>query len=267
MNSFREITILCNHSLSPRLHYSLFRISPFSKGQGLTVASTLRQLLLNEIGSIQITSINIRKPIDIFHEFSIISGFQESLPEIIGNLQDIVLRQEINSLAIDNSSTIANETIGLQKKNQHPGKKEKIPLSFRNYASIKTNGKKIITANEIQFSSLNKTKNIQVVDPTQIIATAVSPYACFDIHLELIHSKHYVACTDQSFPIEKNAKTIIPLNPSFNPVKRVNYFIKENENLNYEFLLFEIWTDGSISPSEALGHSSIALKQVFQPFI
>ncbi len=265
MKKLREITILCNHVLSPRAHYSLFRISPFMKGQALTVGSTLRRVLLNELSTTRITSIIIQRPSTIIHEFSIIPGFKESLPEIIGNLREIVFGVK-NELEILNGKQMirnSTESMSIQDKKIFEIKNSRL----KNYARICSNGKKIITAADIQFLDENLMKNIYVIDSKQHIATGLSPYAVLDIDLELIQSKEYITCNEQSYPHENHLKTIIPLNSNFSPVKRVNYFVKQNTSLNYEFILLEVWTDGSITPSEALGHSSISLKQIFQPFL
>lgn len=250
MKKLREITLLCHHTLSSRSHYSLFRIAPFLKGQALTVASTLRRILLTEIGTIHATSLIVQKPTNVLHEFSLVSGFKESFPEILSNLREIVFRVSDDSF--------------LNEKNEN---ETETVLSLTNYARLSSKGKGFVTAQDILFLPTNKTKNIHVVDTKQHIATAVSPHAVLEIDLELRYSKQYLTCVEQSFPSEKNSKIIHPLNSSFSPVNRVNYFIKQNPSLTYEFILLEIWTDGSITPAEALGHSSIATKQLFQPFV
>jgi DNA-directed RNA polymerase subunit alpha len=265
MQKLREITILCNHILSPRAHYSLFRISPFMKGQALTVASTLRRVLLSELSTTRITSIVIQQPTTIIHEFSILSGFKESLPEIIENLREVVFRvpNELNNAVKPILVNSEEESTFVGDKNIFSNKNSR----FKNYARLSSNGKRVVTAADIEFLHENSINNLQVIDLKQHIASGLSPHASLHIDLELTQSKQYITCTQQSYPHEKNLKTIIPLNSDFSPVTRVNYFVKQNTSLTYEFILLEIWTDGSITPSEALGHSSVSLKQIFQPFL
>jgi DNA-directed RNA polymerase alpha subunit len=267
----REITLLCNHKLGPRLEYSLFRISPFMKGQALTVASTLRRILLNELSAVKITTVSIEEPSPINHEFSILSGFKESLPEILNNLRQIIFRLSLNekhSLEKD----LVNSTVKPQK-NKDIVKEgnfliENSKSLYTTQAILEYSGKGIITSKNIKFPfENNKSLLIDVVDPRQYIATGVSPYAKLHINLEITQSKRYITCIDESYSKRNNFQAVIPVNPSFNPVKRVNYIIKQNSTFTYEFILFEVWTDRSISPTEALAHSSVAAKQLFQPFL
>jgi DNA-directed RNA polymerase subunit alpha len=265
----REITLLCNHKLSPRLEYSLFRIAPFMKGQALTVASTLRRILLNELSAVKITTVSIEEPSPIIHEFSLLSGFKESLPEILNNLRQIVFRLHLNEKQ-SFKEDLANSTVKSKKDILKSDNflVENSKSLYTTKAILEYSGKGIITSQNIRFLfENNKNLIVDVVDPTQYIATAVSPYAKLNINLEITQSKRYLTCIDESYSKRKNFKSVIPLNVAFNPVKRVNYIIKQNSSFTYEFILLEVWTDRSITPTEALAHSSVAAKQLFQPFL
>jgi DNA-directed RNA polymerase subunit alpha len=265
----REITLLCNHKLSPRLEYSLFRIAPFLKGQSLTVASTLRRILLNELNAVKITSVTINEP-TVISEFSLLPGFKEPLPDVLNNLRETVFRLSLN----ENHPLLkqGDDTFGAKEKKDSMavlGEDSNLKVKktdFPYQALIEWTGKGILTAENIKFIGKNQKLQVNCVDPTQYIATGLSPYAKLSLNLYLNQSKKYVEPIGAPY-LTKSVKSVIPLTPSFNPVKRVNYIIKQNSSFTYEFVLFEIWTDGSITPTEALGHSSVAGKQLFQPFL
>jgi len=227
------------------------------KGQALTVASTLRRILLNELSAVNITNIHVLEPKNVLHEYSLLNGFKESLPEIMNNLRTIVFRLFLLEKEVEDSQV--KRDLDVETKSL-----------FTWYAEIESLGKGIITAKDIKFLPEKNTKKkvfVTVVDETQYIAAAVSSEAKLHLNIELTQSKKYLSCIEQSYPKDKNTEIHIPITASFTPVKRVNYSIKQNANFTYEFILLEIWTDGSITPTEALGHSSIAAKQLFQPFL
>ena len=263
VNKLREVTLLCDHKFNESTHYSLFRLAPFSKGQALPVASILRRILLQELDSFAITNLNICTPAHITHEFHLLPGIRESLPEIFRNLQNVIFSVVLPSNIED---TINNVQMEIEQSSPH------IPLSEiseQNMSSLdlvfpvslKAEGKTILTAGDIFLPPW-----LKIVNPSQHIATLVSPHAKLDLNFSVSHAKTYMSCIQQLYPTGfQNENMAIPIESSFSPVQRVNYFIKHEQS--YEFLLFEVWTNGSITPSQALGKTSLLLKQLFQPFI
>ena len=227
----REITVLCNQQVQSDAWYSLVRISPFRKGQALTVASTLRRLLLQEVGTFGITTVTLHAPNDRAHEFSTLSGIQESLPELTNNLRTVqfLLDKEEEATVVPQRATLV------------------------------CRGRATVTAGDFELPM-----HLRAVNPRMPIATLVSPYAHLDLEVEIGYAKTYTSYLQDVRPLPQ-LPLRIPITPPFSPVRRVNYVIKHTPT--YEFILFELWTDGSVQPDEALAEASFAAKQVFQPFL
>ena len=109
VNKLREVTLLCDHKFNESTHYSLFRLAPFSKGQALPVASILRRILLQELDSFAITNLNICTPAHITHEFHLLPGIRESLPEIFRNLQNVIFSVVLPSNIEDTINNVQME--------------------------------------------------------------------------------------------------------------------------------------------------------------
>jgi DNA-directed RNA polymerase subunit alpha len=237
ISTLREVTLLCNQRIRSDAWYSLVRISPFRKGQALTVASTLRRLLLQEIGAFGLTGVLIHAPSQPAHEFSMLSGIQESLPELTQNLRNIRFRFHTHDQL------------------EQPLFDTSVPIRV----TLSTQGRGHITAGDLILPP-----SVEVVHPTAPIATLVSPYAHLDFEAHLGYAKMYTSYIQES-RARTHQSLWIPLEPAFSPVQRVNYVIKHADP--YEFILFELWTDGSITPCAALAEASLAAKQLFQPFL
>jgi DNA-directed RNA polymerase subunit alpha len=246
-STLREITLLCHQPIQNDAVYSLFRISPFRKGQALVVASTLRRLLLQEVGAFGLTDITIHHPTHAAHEFTSLGGIQESMPEILKNLRDVKF-------------TVTPQLV--ERDVPFPTKEtsDEVILSFPyGSVSLQQEGRSQLTAGDLRLPPY-----LHVSNPTLPIATLVSPYARFHMEASLTYSKGYATCIQEGTS-RPHGPVRVPLDVHFSPVRRVNYLIKQTRT--YEFILFEIWTDGSVTPSAALAEASLAAKHMFQPFL
>ena len=205
-----------------------FEFRPLEPGYGLTVGNALRRVLLSSLEGFAITSIKIE---GVEHEFSTISGVVEDVTEIILNLKQVRFKRQIED--IDNESV----TLSLSGKNQ-------------------------ITAGDFQkFIS-----GFQVLNPDLVICNLDSKT---NINLELTIEKGrgYV-------PAEENKKSNAPIGTIFidsiyTPVKNVKYSIENfrvEQKTDYEKLVFEIITDGSIHPKDALTEAAKTLIHHFMLF-
>jgi DNA-directed RNA polymerase subunit alpha len=163
----------------------------------------------------------------INNEFSIIPGVLEDVLEIILNIKEIVLKGSIDQ-----------------------------PILGR----LKVDGPKIITAGLIEISQVN------IVNPNHYIAT-ISDNSVLEMEFKIESGKNY-RLTDS-----KNANDpidFLQIDAIFMPVRKVNYTIEQVDfysNSYKEILILEIWTDGSISPSEALVSSGKILQTLLEPLI
>ena len=205
-----------------------FEFRPLEPGYGLTVGNALRRVLLSSLEGFAITSVKID---GVEHEFSTISGVVEDVTEIILNLKQVRFKRQIED--IDNESV-----------------------------SISLSGKDQITAGDFQkFIS-----GFQVLNPELVICNLDSK-TNINMELTIEKGRGYV-------PAEENKKQNAPIGTIFTdsiytPVKNVKYSIENyrvEQKTDYEKLVFEIITDGSIHPKDALTEAAKTLIHHFMLF-
>ena len=205
-----------------------FEFRPLEPGYGLTVGNALRRVLLSSLEGYAITSVRIE---GVEHEFSTIAGVVEDVTEIILNLKQVRFKRQIED--IDNESV-----------------------------SISLSGKDKITAGDFQkFIS-----GFQVLNPDLVICNLDSKTA-INMELSIEKGRGYV-------PAEENKKSNAPIGTIFTdsiytPVKNVKYTIENfrvEQKTDYEKLVFEIITDGSIHPKDALTEAAKTLIHHFMLF-
>ena len=205
-----------------------FEFRPLEPGYGLTVGNALRRVLLSSLEGFAITSVKIE---NINHEFSTIPGIVEDVTEIILNLKQLRFKRQIED--VDS---------------------EKVSISIGGQDQIKA-------ADFQKFIS-----GFQILNPDQIICN-LEKSVQVSIELNIEKGRGYV-------PAEEN-KTIsselgvIFIDSVFTPVKNVKYTIENfrvEQKTDYEKLIFEIITDGSIHPKDALTEAAKTLIHHFLLF-
>jgi len=205
-----------------------FEFRPLEPGYGLTVGNALRRVMLSALEGYALTSVKID---GVDHEFSTISGVVEDVTEIILNLKQVRFKRQIED--IDNESV-----------------------------SLSIGGKTQLTAGDFQkFIS-----GFQVLNPELVICNLDSSVN-LNIELTIEKGRGYV-------PAEENKKQnaaigTIFIDSIFTPVKNVKYAIENfrvEQKTDYEKLVFEIKTDGSINPKDALTEAAKVLIHHFMLF-
>ena len=162
------------------------------------------------------------------HEFAVIKGIKEDVASIVLNLKKIRLKMY---------------TAGPE----------------RLYLHVKKHG--IVTAKNIEDNT-----NVEILNPEQVIATLDSG-AELEIEMEVSRGRGYVLAEEHksgNYP----ANTIL-LDSLFSPIVKVNYEVENTrveQITDYDKLIFDIWTDGSVSPSDALAYSAKILKNTLNIF-
>ena len=199
-------------------NYGLFEFSPLERGYGVTVGNAMRRILLSSLEGWAITSIRIPS---VDHEFSTIKGVLQDVTEIILNLKQIRFKKLIDS----------NES-------------EKIFVSLK--------GKEQFLAGEIA----RYTNAFEILNPDFEICS-MEPYVNFEIELTIEKGRGYVPAEEN---VQENAPIgEIAIDSIFTPIKNVKYHIEDfrvEQKTDYEKLVFEVSTDGSIHPEEALKEAS-----------
>ena len=205
-----------------------FEFRPLEPGYGLTVGNALRRVLLSSLEGFSITSVKIE---GVDHEFSTIAGVVEDVTEIILNLKQVRFKRQIDE--------VDNETV-----------------------SISLSGQDKITAGDFQkFIS-----GFQVLNSDQVICNLDSKVK-IQMELSIEKGRGYV-------PAEENKKSSASIgtiftDSIFTPIKNVKYAVENfrvEQKTDYEKLVFEIMTDGSISPQDALTDAARILIHHFMLF-
>ena len=205
-----------------------FEFRPLEPGFGITIGNALRRILLSSLEGYAITSVKIS---GVSHEFSTIKGVVEDVTDIILNLKQVRL-----------------------KKTGESGDSEKI------FAVIK--GQDAFTAGDLtKFSN-----NFTVLNPDMVICN-MNASVTLEMELTVAKGRGYVAAEENKS--ENAAVGVIAIDSIFTPIKNVKYSIENyrvEQKTDYEKLIFDITTDGSIHPEEALKEAAKILIQHFMLF-
>ena len=205
-----------------------FEFKPLEPGFGLTVGNALRRVLLSSLEGFAITSLRID---GVEHEFSTIKGVVEDVTEIILNLKQIRFKRQIDDTE--------NETVSISIKKQEQ-----------------------LTAGDFQ----NFISGFQVLNPELVICN-MEKSVNLDIEITIDKGRGFVLA-------EENKKISAPLGTIFidsiyTPIKNVKYAVENfrvEQKTDYEKLVFDIQTDGSITPQDALTEAAKILIHHFMLF-
>ena len=205
-----------------------FEFRPLEPGYGLTVGNALRRVLLSSLEGFAITSVKLE---NVDHEFSTIPGVLEDVTEIILNLKQIRFKRQIEEV-----------------------EDEKVNLSIGGQEQLKA-------ADFQKFIS-----GFQVLNPDLVICN-LSKNVQMNIEITIEKGRGYV-------PAEENKNTnseigVIAIDSIFTPIKNVKYSIENfrvEQKTDYEKLIFEVITDGSIHPKDALTEAAKTLIHHFLLF-
>jgi DNA-directed RNA polymerase subunit alpha len=208
-------------------NYGKFFIQPLERGFGITVGNAMRRVLLASISGAAITSMRVD---NILHEFSSIPGVKEDVTDIILALKKVCVK------------TLDSHTVK---------------------ARLHLEGPIVFTAGMIQGNSTE----LEILNPDLVIAN-LNEDANFNIELTIESGRGYVPSEDnrnQDTPIGT-----IPLDAIFTPIERVNFSVENTrvgQRTDYEKVILEVWTDGSITPDDALTYAGKIIRDHIQLFI
>jgi len=205
-----------------------FEFRPLEPGYGLTVGNALRRVLLSSLEGFAVTSLKMD---NVNHEFSTISGVVEDVTEIVLNLKQIRFKRQISEL-----------------------EDEKVTIS-------------VGSQDQLKASDLQKfISGFQILNPDLVICN-LEKKVHFNMEIMIEKGRGYV-------PAEENKNInselgVIAIDSIFTPVKNVKYSIENyrvEQKTDYEKLIFEIVTDGSIHPKDALTEAAKTLIHHFLLF-
>ncbi len=209
-------------------HYGKFELEPLERGFGTTLGNALRRVMLSSLPGDAITSVKID---GVAHEFQKIDGVVEDVTAIVLNLKSIVIK---------NHAKDENKIIRLTKNT--PG---------------------VVTAGDIE-----KDADIEILNPDQVIATLVEG-GSLNMEMTIGSGRGYVVADDNKKLLQNDKTKIgsIAIDSLYSPVERINYEVETarvGQNNNFDKLILEVWTNGSISPEEALALAARILIEHFE---
>jgi DNA-directed RNA polymerase subunit alpha len=217
-------------------NYGKFIAYPFERGYGTTIGNTLRRILLSSIQGYAISAIRVTyytadgTPKMLSSEFESIPGVVEDTPEFISRLKHMNIQMP---------EDVEQRTIFLEIK-----------------------GESVLKAGDLAVDN-----DIQIKNPETVIATLMAD-AKLDLEVQIDLGRGYV-------PAEINEKYIevvgtIPVDALFSPVVKVKYEVENTrvgQRADYDKLVLEVWTDGTISPENAVAEAAKIAKDHFTIFI
>ncbi|MCX7835374.1 MAG: DNA-directed RNA polymerase subunit alpha [bacterium] len=207
--------------------FGRFIVQPLERGYGVTLGNALRRMLISSIPGAAITAIRID---GVLHEFSTIPGVTEDIAEIVLNLK----------------------LVRFKLLNRKP---DKVELSLR--------GPGIFTAGDIQ----KNTTDFEVLNPELHIAT-LNDKAKFNMEVIVRQGRGYVPAEENRLP--DTPIGMIPIDSIFTPVKNVVFRVEQTrvgQRTDYDRLILEVTTDGSITPDDAVSLASQMLMDHLRLFI
>ncbi|OGB64941.1 MAG: DNA-directed RNA polymerase subunit alpha [Caldithrix sp. RBG_13_44_9] len=208
-------------------NFGRFIVQPLERGFGVTLGNVFRRVLLSSLQGSAITAIRIN---GVQHEFSTVKGVKEDVVEMILNLKEVRIKL----------------------LNKRP---DKVTLNLKGPLDLKAGH---IGANTTDFEILN---------PDHHIAT-LNKEANFELEIRVGKGRGYVSA-EENKPLEASIG-LIPIDSIFSPIRNVHYNVENvrvGQRTDYEKLILEIQTDGSITPDDALTYAGKIIKDHVQLFI
>jgi DNA-directed RNA polymerase subunit alpha len=207
--------------------HGLFTFKPLEKGYGVTIGNALRRILLSSLEGYAITS--VRLP-GVVHEFSTIEGVVEDVTDIILNLKQV------------------------RFKKVHEGIDSKISVEIKNQT--------VLTAGDLS----KFTSSFEILNP-ELVICHLDAKVSFEMEITVEKGRGYLPA-EESKPKEQ-VFGVIPIDAIFTPIKNVKYHVENTrveQKTDFEKLILEVTTDGSVHPEKALQESAKILIQHFMLF-
>jgi len=201
-------------------NYGRYQVEPLEPGYGTTLGNALRRILLRSLEGCAVSRIRID---NVWHEFATIPNVREDVTEVVLNLKGIRLRR-VQELHGDVRAHL--------------------------YKRGEGDGETPVTAGDIEWPV-----EVELINPEQPIATLDGADAVLDMDLWISRDRGYRPAEAQ----ETFALGEIPIDAIFTPIQRVNFVIEPTrvgQNVEYDRLILEVLTDGTIEPDDALSQAA-----------
>ena len=198
-------------------NYGKFELEPLERGFGTTIGNALRRVMLSSMPGSAIVAVKIE---GVMHEFQTIDGVIEDVTAIVLNLKDVVIKN-------------------------HSQENKIIKISASEEGEIK--------AGDIECDS-----DIEIMNPDKVIAT-LAKGGKLEMEMIVANGRGYVPSNENKVHIENTKIGYIPIDALYSPIERISYEVEDarvGQNANYDKLIMNVYTNGSIKPEEAMALAS-----------
>ena len=205
-------------------NYGKFELEPLERGFGTTLGNALRRVMLSSMPGSAIVAVKID---GVMHEFQTIEGVVEDVTAIILNLKNIVIKNHTE-----------------EEKVLHLHATEE---------------------GEVKAGDIDTDPDIEIINPDQIIATLAAG-GKLDMELIVRNGRGYVPGNENKKYIENNKIGYIPIDALYSPIERISYEVdnaRVGQDANYDKLILNVYTNGSLRPEEAIALGSRILIEHF----
>jgi DNA-directed RNA polymerase subunit alpha len=207
--------------------YGRFVVEPFEQGFGVTIGNSLRRVLYSSIEGFAVVAVKVK---GVSHQFTTIDGVLEDGVDVLLNFKQLAIR-------------------------------------FNGDFDSKVLHLKVAKKGEVRAEHITPEMGVEIVNPDLHLATLVDDIE-LDIEIHVKRGRRYVMSEEISKEI--NEAGVIPVDANFSPVRRVKYAVENTRvgrRTNYDRLILEIWTNGAVTPEEALAEASKILRKHLNPFV
>ncbi|MBS3820618.1 MAG: DNA-directed RNA polymerase subunit alpha, partial [Phycisphaerae bacterium] len=208
--------------------YGKFSAEPFERGFGTTVGNSLRRILLSSLEGAAVTDVSIA---GAEHEFTAIDGVLEDVTDIILNVKSLIVKSHTDEL----------RTI-----------------------RVASNVKGPVTADMIEADPA-----IEIVNGDLVLAT-LTDNVPFQMEMTVQRGRGFVPAEEMVDPDDDQQIGLIAVDASYSPVTRVRYSTEDTrvgQKTNYDRLVMEVWTNGTITPEMAMVEAAKILRKHLNPFV
>ena len=194
-------------------NYGKFELEPLERGFGTTLGNALRRVMLSSMPGSAIVAVKVD---GVMHEFQTIEGIVEDMTTIILNLKNVVLKNNSDE--------------------------DKVLHLYADKEGV-------VTAGDIEADS-----DIEIINKDQIIAT-LAKGGKLDMELIVSNGRGYVPGNENKKYIENNKIGYIPIDALYSPIERISYEVdtaRVGQDANYDKLILNVYTNGSLRPEEAI---------------
>ena len=194
-------------------NYGKFELEPLERGFGTTLGNALRRIMLSSMPGSAIVAVKID---GVMHEFQTIDGVVEDVTTIVLNLKNVVVKNNTQDVKI-----------------------------IKLYADQEG----VVTADDIETDA-----DVEVISKDQVIAT-LAKGGKLDMEIMVANGRGYVPSNENKSFIDNEKKGFIPIDAIYSPIERVSYETESarvGQDANYDKLIMEVFTNGSLRPEEAM---------------